>query len=245
MRHPTGPSLPTTSRQKAFTLTELLVVIALIAILATILLPVLSRAKESANRSKCAANLKQLGTAVHLYAADNNGNIYVPPVVTTVFFAGKGVPGVPVNDPRRFVNPYLGVPLNGNADLQVAKCPSDTGAPGVPLQYNASGTSYMFNYTTPQRPGSAATLRSLPTGVTSYKLANVVRPTKTLMIACHPAFNYASGGDKKQRWHKGPTDDVYVNACFVDGHVQFLRIPRPGEPDYPDSTDFTWGQHYP
>jgi len=63
---------------RAFTLVELLVVISIISVLVSILLPVLSRARESGQRVHCLSNLRQLTLAWHLYAADNKENLCSP-----------------------------------------------------------------------------------------------------------------------------------------------------------------------
>jgi prepilin-type N-terminal cleavage/methylation domain-containing protein/prepilin-type processing-associated H-X9-DG protein len=67
-------------RKRGFTLVELLVVIGIIAVLVGILMPALSRARESSIRIKCASNLRQIGTAAMNYAAENKG--FLPDVRT-------------------------------------------------------------------------------------------------------------------------------------------------------------------
>ena len=105
-------------KHSGFTLVELLVVIAIISILAALILPALSRARESARRTVCINNLRQIGMAFRMFA-DESRNHYLPPRhVPYHRFEGDAAPCWSSFD-GLFVYPEY---LN---DLMITKCPSD------------------------------------------------------------------------------------------------------------------------
>jgi prepilin-type N-terminal cleavage/methylation domain-containing protein/prepilin-type processing-associated H-X9-DG protein len=73
-----NPDLPHPSRRRGMTLIEILVVVAILAILAGLLVPGLGKAKEAAEAAKMAANVKQIAVATINFAADNGGRLPSP-----------------------------------------------------------------------------------------------------------------------------------------------------------------------
>ncbi len=108
------------ARDRAFTLTELLVVMAVLAILAGLIMPALMSAMEAARRTKCASRLHQVGIGFLLYLNDS-GQVYPwaeDPVSTDPYYwlwMGRGW--------RKAVERYV------DDKLEVLYCPSDETAP--------------------------------------------------------------------------------------------------------------------
>jgi len=120
---------------KGFTLIELLVVIAIIGILAGILLPVLSRARESSRRTECMSNLKQIGMGLVMYANENSESF---PVDSAYGGASPAMRGL-----NLLYDTYV-------SDNKFFKCPSDTtvtSASNAGMSASTSGGTEAFTST--------------------------------------------------------------------------------------------------
>jgi prepilin-type processing-associated H-X9-DG protein/prepilin-type N-terminal cleavage/methylation domain-containing protein len=102
-------------RRRDFTLLEILVVLAIIALLAALILPTLSRVRESGRAISCTSNLKQIGLALMQYAEDYNG--YHPVAGATIAWDAID-PATHNHGWMQQIQAYL-------KDQQVLHCPSD------------------------------------------------------------------------------------------------------------------------
>ncbi len=220
-----------TSR-KGFTLIELLVVVAIIAILAGLLLPVLSRAQESARRIQCTGNVKQLNLAWLLYAQDN-GDRMVPNGTdvgirsTPLWVAGNTHQG----GLQAFTNRVLLIDRRYAAfaatlpNAAVYKCPSDRGIAIGRHQYVRSyALNSYLNNVAPSGPLSTAHVRfttlaglqrANPSGILTF--LDVDWPS-----LCMPEFRFEMG--RSSYFHRPGS---YHNRSGVlgmaDGHVESRR----------------------
>lgn len=131
-------------QSQRFTLIELLVVIAIIAILAAILLPALQRARQTAKRTACVSNLKQMGTGMASYCQDHNerlpwkmGDSYQDNIAVFVvrFDPWLGNRNTTYRWGTRFPNPN-----------RIWRCAEDEGSDGIGFEGSYHGSSYDYEF---------------------------------------------------------------------------------------------------
>jgi prepilin-type N-terminal cleavage/methylation domain-containing protein/prepilin-type processing-associated H-X9-DG protein len=179
----------------AFTLIELLVVISIIAILAALVLPALSQAKESGRATVCLSNLHQIGLALQVYVGDYNNRL---PSMSDIY------PGVA----NEFPGPDQ-VLSNQLANLNVLRCPSDRWASDKSLPFPQKGPTY-FDQT-----GSSFAWNTLLNGQDADHLSALglnVAPHLMPLMYDKEKFHIARGKGKAQ------------NFLYADGHIKNLLV---------------------
>ena len=162
-------------KKRAFTLIELLVVISIIAILVSILLPALAKARELANRAVCMANIRGIIQAMVTYAQSNNGMFPAQPATTSAGWDlnRPWIPGAATTPGQSAQNVIYQWYAYGGGDCALAGlwflvlqgyatpatfiCPSDPIASGPSLEYLANPANvltYCPNFGV--MPGSAS-----------------------------------------------------------------------------------------
>jgi prepilin-type N-terminal cleavage/methylation domain-containing protein len=209
--------------KRAFTLIELLMVIAIIGILSALLLPALSQAKGKAKQTTCLNNLKQVGLAIRLYADECADSL---PVLPTPNPYPNGVGAFY----KQLVKGYLGLTGPASPIETVFICPSDQ---IIHTQAGHAFTSYTFN-------GYEVGPSAIPR-ITGKNLSAIKNPAKAVLAGEWPAF---FGGS----WHPFINHD-YFDATdvlsFVDGHVSLTKIYWDGVSDSdPCNYEPPAGYHY-
>ena len=215
-----------TPPKQAFALVELLVVIAIIGLLISLLLPTIRRARESAQVTACASNLRQMGLALQSYLNDNQlMTFWRAENINTDGMEWYGYGGRPSGNANHEQADYFNTvarPLNRyvNNSLNVFRCPCDTAAPwthdtSITLwpadsQFDWVGNSYNFN-------ANGYPLRPPPRhdgGLDGVRFSAITGSSQTIVF--YEACLYW-GAD----WHYSHK----ANLAFADGHVGFGPMP--------------------
>ena len=225
--------------RNGFTLIELLVVIAIIAILAAMLLPALAKAKDSAKKTQCESNIKQLQLCYHMYVCDSND--LLPPnasssaasTLTNSWINGDAQTDVTTD------NIKLGLLYPYNTSVKIYLCPSDTlmfpwtglnPKPGNYPQTRTCSIDYFLNGS--QAGDNYQQGVAINGGTPLTKYSQIIKPgvaQKVVFVdenehsvgdGCFGLYPLSYGGNQ---WWNIP-GSRHANGCtfsFADGHAEY------------------------
>lgn len=241
-----------------FTLVELLVVIGIIALLISILLPSLNRARESAKAVQCMSNLRQIGLAFHSYTAESKGRF---PQYNIGVFDGSVPPGPGYFDHKGFgvlhcLEKFL-------KTKEVTRCPSAY-QPGHATPWPIDGDGAQNYVVNTLWPGVSHGLLGIygfyssfnsGAGIPGSSIAQVRRSAQVVLTfeESRPVGNlgdsqhvfawfyfWSPNGFYTLKWKPFHGNQNSMNFLFVDGHVATIDVTNaPGgpvgtSPDWPE-----------
>lgn len=160
----------------AFSLLELLIVIAVIAILAALLLPAINRAKQRAGAVSCTSNLRQLGLAFSMYLENNNDAFPAP---GSAFVYGPQPEDWIWWQLGREVQKSAVVPYISGFNSQLFRCPQDAAASLSDYSYSYSLNSYDLDGES--NPGMSSIITQ-DRKLYPFKSAQIRTPSSKIMI---------------------------------------------------------------
>lgn len=180
---------PMPSRQAGFTLIELLCVIAIIAVLASMLMPTFGKMTERAQNLKCQNNLRQIGAAANLAANDHNNTF--PPV--------EFDPEDPAYTPEEAAKPLSEAFKPYGITAEILKCAADVKGPDW---FGKLGFSYMW------KPQSADEETN---SITIYRRGRAFEapPSRVQLATDYEAVHLPDQAGARKR----------MNVVYADGHV--------------------------
>jgi len=201
---------------EGFTLTEFLVVIAIMAILLALLVPGMAKFVNKGEAATCLGNLRQIGGLIGIYVADHDGWL---PSATDYDPSKPPMTGTPSQytwDEKMVMDGVM-----GKDDLRLTRS-------GCPANKKMTKGCYGYNY---EQLGN----ENRPQGPRLVKISAIEQPSQTVMVMDNWAYSDGTGWSLLAWWHgTDPSDasapgapvghDGFVNVLWVDGHAGAMKL---------------------